>query len=161
MLYLTIPETIEGLWLFGFQDYMHLLWRLRVQMLSPKKVWQLGPGLTTAAAHLTDLRNAKGDVLVNGKDLDPHNKQHWPGILKMFNSTVSDALKVRIYGPAKEEHLKGTCELPHSNPSRGCARKGRGGWRAAVHARDGAGGGRLWRKWPRWAPPAAARIRGL
>ena len=112
-------------------------------MLSPKKVWQLGPGLTTAAAHLTDLRNAKGDVLVNGKDLDPHNKQHWPGILKMFNSTVSDALKVRIDGPAKEEHLKGTCELPHSNPSRGCARKGRGGWRAAVHARDGAGGGRL------------------
>ena len=108
LLYLTIPETIEGLWLLGFQDYMHLLWRLRVQMLSPRKVWQIGPGLTTAASHLTDLRNTKGDVLLNGRDLDPHNKQHWPGVVKMFNTSISDALKARIDGPDKEEHLRGT-----------------------------------------------------
>jgi hypothetical protein len=133
MLYLTLPETNEGLIIFGHQDYLHLLWRLRVQMLTPKKVWQvcggcwagqlcvvrptgvganlvwqIGPGLTTAASHLTNLRNASGDVLLNGKDLDPHNKQHWPGVLKMFSSNVSAALKARIDGPAKEVHLKGT-----------------------------------------------------
>ena len=111
LLYLTIAETVEGLWLFAFQDYMHEVWRLRVQLLTPKKVWQIGPGLTTTAAHLTDLRNASGDVLLNGKDLDPHNKQHWAGVIKMFSTEVSDALKKRIDGPLKEEHLKGTCEL--------------------------------------------------
>ena len=62
LLYLTIPETIEGLWLFGHQDYMHLLWRIRVQLLTPQKVWQIGPGLITAASHLTDLRDATGDM---------------------------------------------------------------------------------------------------
>ena len=108
LLYLTLPETVEGLWLFGHQDYMHLAWRVRVQMLSPRKVWQIGAGLTTAAAHLTNLRNVTGDVLLNGKDLDPHNKQHWPGVLKMFSPAVAAALKARIDGPSQETHLKGT-----------------------------------------------------
>ena len=108
LLYLTLPETVEGLWLFGHQDYMHLAWRVRVQMLSPRKVWQIGAGLTTAAAHLTNLRNVTGDVLLNGKDLDPHNKQHWPGVLKMFSPAVAAALKARIDGPSQETQLKGT-----------------------------------------------------
>ena len=77
-------------------------------MLSPRKVWQIGAGLTTAAAHLTNLRNATGDVLLNGKDLDPHNKQHWPGVLKMFSPAVAAALKARIDGPSQETQLKGT-----------------------------------------------------
>ena len=108
LLYLTLPETSEGYILFAHQDYMHLAWRLRVQFLSGKKIWQIGMGLTTAIAHLTDLRDAKGDVLLNGKDLDPHNKQHWPGVVKMFSPAVAAALKARIDGPDKEAHLTGT-----------------------------------------------------
>ena len=72
---------------------------------------QVGAGLTTAAAHLTNLRNAQGDVLLNGKDLDPHNKQHWPGVIKMFSFTVSDALKARIDGPGKEVHFEWVSNL--------------------------------------------------
>ena len=47
-------------------------------------------------------------MLLNSKDLDPHNKQHWPGVVKMFSPAVESALKARIDGPDKEEHLKGT-----------------------------------------------------
>ncbi len=45
--------------------------------------------------------------MLNGKDLDPQNKQHWPGVVKMFSiHKVSDALKQRI--DAGELHLKAT-----------------------------------------------------
>ena len=106
LLMLSVPTTIEGLAIFGHQDYMHLAWRLRVQLLSPKKEWEIGPGLRVGVSHLDSLRNADGSKMLNGKDLDPHNKQHWPGVLKMFSRKVSDELKRRI--DAAEAHLKAT-----------------------------------------------------
>ena len=56
------------------------------------------------------MRCADGSKMLNGKDLDPHNKQHWSGVVKMFSSTVSDELKKRI--DAGEAHLKATYALP-------------------------------------------------
>jgi hypothetical protein len=106
LLMLSIPTTVEGHAIFGHQDYMHLAWRLRVQLLSPKKEWEIGPGLRIGVAHLDSLRNADGSKMLNGKDLDPHNKQHWPGVVKMFSRKVSDELKQRI--DAGELHLKAT-----------------------------------------------------
>ena len=44
--------------------------------------------------------------MLNAKDLDPHNKQHWVGCLKMFNVATSDALQVRINNG--EAHLVAT-----------------------------------------------------
>ena len=106
LLMLSVPETIEGHAIFGHQDYMHLAWRLRVQLLSPKKEWEIGPGLRVGVAHLDSLRNADGSKMLNGKDLDPHNKQHWSGVVKMFSGKVSDELKRR--NDAGEAHLKAT-----------------------------------------------------
>lgn len=77
---LSLPTTIENLTIFGHQDYMHLVWRLRVQLLSPKKEWQIGPGLRVGVSHLDSLRDRAGLKMLSGKDLDPHNKQHWPGV---------------------------------------------------------------------------------
>ena len=57
-------------------------------------------------AHLDGLRDANGHKLLNGKDLDPHNKQHWPGCLKIFSQATSDALQKRI--DAGERHLVAT-----------------------------------------------------
>jgi len=53
---------------------MHLSWRLRVQLLSAKKEWIIGPGLRVGVAHLDSLCDNDGHKLLNGKDLDPHNK---------------------------------------------------------------------------------------
>lgn len=91
LLMLSVPETIEGLSIFGHQDYMHLAWRLRVQLLNPKKEWQIGPGLRVGWSHLDGLVDAAGDKMLNAKDLDPHNKQHWAGVVKMFSTKVSEA----------------------------------------------------------------------
>jgi len=115
LLMLSISKTVEGHAIFGHQDYMHLAWRLRVQLLSPKKEWEIGPGLRVGVAHLDSLRRADGSKMLNGKDLDPHNKQHWSGVVKMFSSTVSDELKRRI--DAGEAHLKATYALPPPRPS--------------------------------------------
>eukprot|EP00966_Prymnesium_polylepis_P103312 2392558-Prymnesium_polylepis.2 len=50
--------------------------------------------------------------MLNGKDLDPHNKQHWAGVLKMFSADVRDELKRRIdEGQGSEDHLKATYAL--------------------------------------------------
>ena len=89
LLMLSVPTTIEGLTIFGHQDYMHLAWRLRVQWLSPQKEWEFGPGLRVGVAHLDSLFK-DGKKMLNGKDLDPHNKQHWSGVLKMFSKNVSN-----------------------------------------------------------------------
>ena len=106
LLMLSVPTTVEGHAIFGHQDYMHLSWRLRVQGLSPKKEWEIGPGLRFGVAQLDSLRNADGSKMLNGRDLDPKNKQHWPGVVKMFSSKVSTELKRRI--DAGEFHLKAT-----------------------------------------------------
>ena len=109
LLMLSVPESIEGTSLFAHQDYMHLAWRLRVQLLNPKKEWEIGPGLRVGWAHLDSLVDSSGDKLLNGKDLDPHNKQHWPGVIKIFSKKVADALKQRIdAGHGAEDHLKAT-----------------------------------------------------
>ena len=85
--------------IFGYMDYMHLAWRLRVQLLNPKKVWEFCLGLRVGVAHLDSLKaGGTGSKMLNGKDLDPHNKQHWPGVLKMFSEEVTDELKRRIDG---------------------------------------------------------------
>ena len=88
LLMLSVPTTIEGLSIFGHQDYMHLAWRVRVQLLSPKKEWEIGPGQRVGVAPLDSLFKG-GKKLLNGRDLDPHNKQHWAGVLKMFSCEVS------------------------------------------------------------------------
>jgi hypothetical protein len=114
---LSVPTTIEGHAIFGHQDYMHLIWRVRVQLLSPKRLWDFGgfsiPLNAVSAvrarvgvAHLDSLCDAAGHKLLNANDLDPHNKQHWPGCLKMFSTATSDALQVRIN--AGETHLVAT-----------------------------------------------------
>jgi len=38
-----------------------LAWRMRVQLLSPKKEWEIGPGLRVGVAHLDSLRSWLGD----------------------------------------------------------------------------------------------------
>ena len=96
LLMLSLAYTKEGLCIFGFQDYMHLAWRCRVQLLSPKKEWEIGPGLRVGVAHLDSLRTQSGDKMLNGRDLDPHNKQHWPGVLKIFSKDTAEELKRRI-----------------------------------------------------------------
>ena len=96
LLMLSLAYTKEGLCIFGFQDYMHLAWRCRVQLLSPKKEWEIGPGLRVGVAHLDSLRTQSGDKMLNGRDLDPHNKQHWPGVLKIFSKETAEELKRRI-----------------------------------------------------------------
>ena len=106
LLMLSLAYTKEDLCIFGHQDYMHLAWRCRVQLLSPKKEWELGPGLRVGVAHLDSLRTTSGDKMLNGRDLDPHNKQHWPGVLKIFSKTTATELKRRIDGG--EGHLKAT-----------------------------------------------------
>ena len=42
LLFLSLAETTEGLVIYGHQDYMHLAWRLRVQLLSPARIWDFG-----------------------------------------------------------------------------------------------------------------------
>jgi hypothetical protein len=107
LLMLSVPTTIEGHAIFAHQDYMHLIWRVRVQLLSPKRIWDFGgvfipPSQPSAmrarvgVAHLDSLRDVSQNKMLNGKDLDPHNKQHWAGCLKIFNKATSDALQVRI-----------------------------------------------------------------
>ena len=84
-----------------------LAWRLRVQLLSPKKEWEIGPGLRVGVAHLDSLLDpVTKQKMFNGKDLDPHNKQHWAGVLKMFTEKTSNELKRRIDNG--EFHLKAT-----------------------------------------------------
>ena len=108
LLMLSVPTTTDGLSLFAHQDYMHLAWRLRVQLLSPKKEWEIGPGLRVGVAHLDSLFDpTTKQKMLNGKDLDPHNKQHWAGVLKMFTKTTSDELKRRI-DENSEFHLRAT-----------------------------------------------------
>eukprot|EP00966_Prymnesium_polylepis_P205265 4756664-Prymnesium_polylepis.1 len=87
LLMLSYSITIENLAIYGHQDYMHLAWRMRVQLLSPKKEWEIGPGLRVGVAHLDSLFK-DGKKMLSGKDLDPHNKQHWAGVLKMFSDEV-------------------------------------------------------------------------
>ena len=53
--------------------------------MSPKKEWIIGPGLRVGVAHLESVVNEDGRKRFNGKDLDPHNKQHWVGVLKLFH----------------------------------------------------------------------------
>lgn len=117
LLMLSVPTTIEGHAIFGHQDYMHLIWRVRVQLLSPKRLWDFGgiwtpPGQPSAVrvrvgvAHLDSLRDASHHKMLNAKDLDPHNKQHWVGCLKIFNKATSDALQARIN--TGETHLLAT-----------------------------------------------------
>ena len=64
---LSVPTTIEGLSIFGHQDYMHLAWRVRVQLLSPKKEWEIGPGQRVGVAPLDSLFKG-GKKLLNGRD---------------------------------------------------------------------------------------------
>ena len=109
LLMLSLAYTKEGLCIFGFQDYMHLAWRCRVQLLSPKKEWEIGPGLRVGVAHLDSLRTQSGDTMLNGRDLDPHNKQHWPGVPKIFSKETAEELKRRI--DAGEGHT--TAPLTH------------------------------------------------
>jgi hypothetical protein len=68
---LSVPESIEGTPLFAHQDYMHLAWRLRVQLLNPKKEWEIGPGLRVGWAHLDSLVDSSGDKLLNRCSPDP------------------------------------------------------------------------------------------
>ena len=60
-------------------------------------------------AHLDCLRDDNGHKLLNAKDLDPSNKQHWPGCLKIFSRATSDALQKCI--DAGERHLIATHAL--------------------------------------------------
>ena len=86
---------------------MHLAWRCRVQLLSPKKEWEIGPGLRVGVAALDSLFHPTTDrKMLNGKDLDPHNKQHWSGVVKMFSEATSTELKRRM--DAGEDHLRAT-----------------------------------------------------
>ena len=117
LLMLSVPTTTEGHAIFAHQDYMHLIWRVRVQLLSPKRLWDFGgfftpPGQPSAVracvawAHLDSLRDDSNHKMLNAKDLDQHNKQHWAGCLKIFNKATSDALQKRI--DAGDTHLVAT-----------------------------------------------------
>ena len=88
-----------------------------MQTLSPKKEWIIGPGLRVGVAHLESVVNEDGRKRFNGKDLDPHNKQHWVGVLKLFHEDSVAALQKRIFdgegegegeGGEGETHLKAT-----------------------------------------------------
>ena len=82
MLLLRIPKTVEGLYVLGFQDWMHLLWRLRLQLLDPKRVLTLGAGRRAARAYLVDAPH-----LLTG-DLDPGDKQNWGAVERIFSVTT-------------------------------------------------------------------------
>ena len=81
-----------------------------MQLLSPKKEWEIGPGLRVGVAHHDSLRTQSGDTMLNGRDLDPHNKQHWPGVPKIFSKETAEELKRRI--DAGEGHT--TAPLTHT-----------------------------------------------
>ena len=79
MLLLHILKTVEGLCILGFQDWMHLLWRLWLQLLDPKRVLTPGAGQRAARAHLVDAPH-----LLTG-DLDPSDKQNCRAVERIFS----------------------------------------------------------------------------
>ena len=79
LLMLSVPTTIEGLAIFAHQDYMHLIWRIRVQLLCPKRMWDFGgsfvpPNAEAAVrarvgvSHLDSLLDNANHKMLNAKD---------------------------------------------------------------------------------------------
>lgn len=101
-----IPTTVEGHSVLAYQDWMHLLWRWRRQLLDPATIWHLGPGLVATPAHLSDVPH------LNSKDLDYHEKQHWEGVEKLFSPETVAFLRMRIQEHGEDER-RGTLAVVH------------------------------------------------
>jgi hypothetical protein len=89
--FLQIAVTVEGLHLIAIQDYMHLIWRLRVLLLK-QNLMHLGPGQLVSAEHLKDC-----PFLKTG-DLDYHNKQNWGACQRLFSLRVFEWMTMKADG---------------------------------------------------------------
>ena len=98
--------TLEGHSLLPFQDWMHLLWRWRRQLLDPGKIWHVGPGLAAGQSFLA------GAPHLNDKDLDYHEKQHWEGTQKIFSKQTVDYLMELIQEKGVDA-ARGTLAIVH------------------------------------------------
>jgi hypothetical protein len=89
--FLSIAVTKEGLHKVPAQDYMHLIWRLRVLLLK-QNLMHLGPGQLVSAEHLKDC-----PFLKTG-DLDYHDKQNWGACQRIFSLQVFEYLIKKVDG---------------------------------------------------------------
>jgi hypothetical protein len=107
---LSMPMTFKGDWksfIMCTVDYLHICWRVRVQLLSPSKCLMVFGLPASHSKILLHTRN-KGHNSLGTKysDLDWHDKQNWQGTLRIFgfetnpktrevkvNTKVMDAFK--------------------------------------------------------------------
>jgi hypothetical protein len=97
---LCMPATfsdIDCCFTAGVVDYLHICWRIRVQLLSPNRCLMV---LGLPASHskiLLHMRNPKSlDLHLKLSDLDPHDKQNWDGLRNLFDFIV-DKRKGVVY----------------------------------------------------------------
>ena len=75
---------------------LHLLWRWRRQLLDPKRTLQMGK-YHACRAHLTSVPG------LNRQDLDFKEKQHWPGVLRIFSKATIDYLTQKVMQDKHDE----------------------------------------------------------
>ena len=92
----STPLSKEGLHLLACQDLLHLLWRWRRQLLDPKRTLQMGK-YHACRAHLTSVPG------LNRQDLDFKEKQHWPGVLRIFSKATIDYLTQKVMQDKHDE----------------------------------------------------------
>ena len=96
---LHLPRSVEGLWMLAGQCTVHLLWRVRRQLLDDKKTLHLHTYIA-CRKHLEDV------PWLSASMLDFHNKQDWPAVQAIFSLRTCNFLEEKITNG--EDHRRGT-----------------------------------------------------
>ena len=96
---LHLPRSVEGLWMLAGQCTVHLLWRVRRQLLDDKKTLHLHTYIA-CRKHLEDV------PWLSASMLDYHNKQDWPAVQAIFSLRTCNFLEEKITNG--EDHRRGT-----------------------------------------------------
>ena len=85
-----ITVTPEGHPVLAHQDWMHLMWRLRLQLIDEKHHFVIGNGDICCAVR--DLRSISKECGFKPEDLNWKDKQNWDGCMRIFSQKTLDEL---------------------------------------------------------------------
>jgi len=89
-----ITITSEGHAITIDQDWLHLIWRLRMQLIDEKHQFVIGnAGLSSA---VRDLQSISKEAGFHPEDLNHKDKQNWDGCQRIFSQRCLDALMEKI-----------------------------------------------------------------
>ena len=85
-----VTITPEGHPILAHQDWMHLMWRLRLQLIDEKHHFVVGNGDICCAVR--DLRSVSKECGFKPEDLNWKDKQNWDGCMRIFSQKTLDEL---------------------------------------------------------------------